>query len=483
MSVLSNLEPKEVFQYFEEICGIPHGSSDTGKISDYLVSFAKDHHLKYEQDEKGNVIIWKEGTEGYTQSPAVMLQGHMDMVCEKESDCDIDFTKEGLRLQLKDGVVSAEGTTLGGDDGIAVAYALAILASREIPHPPLEAVFTVDEEIGMLGAAALDCSRLTSKIMLNMDSEDEGHLLVSCAGGITTEAHLPIERESVEGRCMTLTVTGLQGGHSGVEIHKGRANACQILGRTLYQIQQNCSFQLVCAEGGLKDNAIPREASAKVVLQKEDLAKWEDTIKKMEEIYQKEFCITDPDIALSVVEEKETGTSQALTKCDTSKVITALVNLPGGIQRMSFDIPNLVQTSLNLGILKTSEKEISFSFAVRSSVGTEKQELVSRITCLMESLGGFVTCTGEYPAWEYRRESPLRDLMVQIFEKQYGYKPKVEALHAGVECGLFAGKITGLDCVSFGPDMEDIHTPKESMKVDSVQRTWKYILEILRCLK
>jgi dipeptidase D len=486
MGILSGLEPKEVFSYFEEICGIPHGSSNTKKISDYLVDFAKKNQLDYEQDVYNNVIIRKEGTKGYEQSPPVMLQGHMDMVCEKEADCDIDFEKEGLRLQVEDGVVSAKGTTLGGDDGIAVAYALAILAAKDIAHPPLEAVFTVDEEIGMLGAAALDCSRLQSRIMLNMDSEDEGHLLVSCAGGVTTEGHLPIEKTSVKGQQMTLTVTGLLGGHSGVEIHKGRANACQILGRTLYQLQKTCSFQLISVNGGLKDNAIPREATAKAVLTAGELAQWKDTVRQMAEIYKKEYALTDSEISLVTEElstEESTNTFTAMTEETTSKVIAALVNLPGGIQKMSFAIPNLVQTSLNLGILKTLENEVSFSFAVRSNVGTEKQELVSRITCLMESLGGFVTCSGEYPAWEYRQDSPLRELMIQIFEKQYGYQPEVEALHAGVECGLFAGKLPGLDCVSFGPDMDDIHTPKESMKVDSVKRTWDYILEILRCLK
>lgn len=486
MGILSGLEPKEVFSYFEEICGIPHGSSNTKKISDYLVDFAKKNQLDYEQDVYNNVIIRKEGTKGYEQSPPVMLQGHMDMVCEKEADCDIDFEKEGLRLQVEDGVVSAKGTTLGGDDGIAVAYALAILAAKDIAHPPLEAVFTVDEEIGMLGAAALDCSRLQSRIMLNMDSEDEGHLLVSCAGGVTTEGHLPIEKTSVEGQQVTLTVTGLLGGHSGVEIHKGRANACQILGRTLYQLQKTCSFQLISVNGGLKDNAIPREATAKAVLTAGELAQWKDTVNQMAEIYKKEYALTDSEISLVTEElstEESTNTFTAMTEETTSKVIAALVNLPGGIQKMSFAIPNLVQTSLNLGILKTLENEVSFSFAVRSNVGTEKQELVSRITCLMESLGGFVTCSGEYPAWEYRQDSPLRELMIQIFEKQYGYQPEVEALHAGVECGLFAGKLPGLDCVSFGPDMDDIHTPKESMKVDSVKRTWDYILEILRCLK
>lgn len=480
MAVLAQLEPEEVFHWFEEICGIPHGSGDTGRISDFLVDFAQKRSLKYRQDRSNNVIIWKDASEGYEDSEPVMLQGHMDMVCEKEPDCDIDFSGDGLRLKLEDGIISADGTTLGGDDGIAVAYALAVLDADDIAHPPLEAVFTVDEEIGMLGAAALDCSDLKSRIMLNLDSEDEGHLLVSCAGGVTAEAHLPVQKAAVTGRKARLVVTGLQGGHSGVEIDKGRGNACQLLGRTLYELKQKCDYRLNGMKGGLKDNAIPREAEAELILLEKD---GEKVIRAMEQVYQKEYSVTDPQVKLLWEEEEDPESQTAMTEEATAKAVTALVNLPGGIQRMSFDIPGLVQTSLNLGIMRTDDTEISFSFSVRSSVGTEKAELVQRIRCLMEALGGSVSCTGEYPAWEYRQESALRDLMVQIYEEQYGEKPLVEALHAGVECGLFADKLPGLDCVSFGPDMDDIHTTKESMNVESVRRTWKYVLEILKRLK
>ncbi|MDD7402673.1 MAG: aminoacyl-histidine dipeptidase [Butyribacter sp.] len=484
MGILSNLEPAPVFHYFEEICGIPHGSTNTKAISDYCVTFAKEHHLNYIQDDSNNVIIFKDGTPGYENSAPVMLQGHLDMVCEKEADCDIDFTKDGLSLELQDNVISAKGTTLGGDDGIAVAYALAILASTDIPHPPLEVVLTVDEEIGMLGASALDCSPLKSRIMLNLDSEDEGYLLVSCAGGISTLAHLPVKKEEKAGTKITLTITGLLGGHSGVEIDKGRANACQLLGRTLYALSQKVSFHLLSVNGGLKDNAIPREAQAELlVTDTADIAVVRQTIEELSNIYQKEYHAVDSGIKLLLEAENGSSSEMVMTADTTAKIITALVNLPGGIQRMSHDIEGLVQTSLNLGILSTKETEVTFSFAVRSSVETEKSELVSRITCLMEALGGSVTNSGAYPAWEYRQDSMLRDLMISIFEKQYGRKPVVQALHAGVECGLFSGKLPGLDCVSFGPDMNDIHTPNESMDVASVQRTWNYTLEVLKELK
>ena len=483
MNVLSELKPHDVFRYFEEICSIPHGSGNTKKISDYCVDFAKKHDLKYIQDEYNNVIIWKNGTKGYENSAPVMLQGHMDMVCEKDADCDIDMENEGLRLRYENGKISADGTTLGGDDGIAIAYELAILASDDIPHPPLEAVFTVDEEIGMLGAAAIDCSPLKSRIMLNLDSEDEGYLLVSCAGGTTATAHLPYEKVDLNGLTATITVTGLIGGHSGVEIDKERANSNRLMGRTLYNLYKKSPFNLISVNGGSKDNAIPRETIAKVIFPSEtDMDAAASFLKELNDIYSREYRITDPDIKILFKPDTLCKTN-AMSGISTNNVITMLVNLPGGVQRMSKEIPGLVQTSLNMGILITTPDEITASFSVRSNVESEKNELVDKIECLLTSLKGNVSCTGNYPAWEYRKESPLRDLMVDIFKEQYGKSPVIQALHAGVECGLFADKLPGLDCVSFGPDMKDIHTSKETMDVESVVRTWNYTLEILKRLK
>lgn len=515
MGILSTLEPVSVFQYFEEICGIPHGSGDTKRISDYCVGFAKEHGLRYLQDDHNNVIIWKDGTTGYEQSAPVMLQGHLDMVCEKETDCEIDFSRDGLELQLTDGIIRAKGTTLGGDDGIAVAYALAILASEDIPHPPLEVVLTVDEEIGMLGAAALDTAPLQAKTLLNLDSEEEGYLLVSCAGGITVTTHLPVAWESIpqtgcaNGIGFTLTVTGLQGGHSGVEIDKGRGNACQLLGRVLCHLKEHFDFRLCSVQGGLKDNAIPREAVAEIVLfaaneKKESAAsetqvqefqgkesavskaliqEFQEKTGELRQIFENEYALTDPAINI-ICECTENRTDNTVMDADsTMRTIAMLVGLPGGIQKMSFAVDGLVQTSLNLGILKTDQTEVTASFSVRSSVESEKMELVERMGFLMQVLQGTISSAGEYPAWEYRQESPLRDLMVEVFREQYGRDPVIQALHAGVECGLFAGKIAGLDCVSFGPDMKDIHTPKESMDVESVKRCWEYLLEILKRLQ
>lgn len=482
MAVLTGLEPASVFRYFEEICAIPHGSRNTKQISDYCVHFAQEHGLSYIQDASNNMIIFKGGTSGYEQSAPVMIQGHLDMVCEKTADCAIDFQTDGLSLRVEDGMISAEGTTLGGDDGIAVAYALAILAANDIPHPPLEVVFTVDEEIGMLGASALDCSPLRARTMLNLDSEDEGYLLVSCAGGVSATCHVPVVRENAEGMHVTLSINGLTGGHSGVEIDKGRANANQLLGRTLNELRKTVSYSLISVSGGLKDNAIPREATAELVAVPESIAAIQSFAANYQKIFAAEYHVTEPCLALTAIPD-ESGTFSVMDDSSQTRTIAALVNLPGGIQRMSADIPGLVQTSLNLGILSTAAQEVSMHFSVRSSICTEKEAMISQLSNLMNILGGSVSCTGDYPAWEYNQESKLRNLMIEVFEEQYGRKPVVQALHAGVECGLFSGKLPGLDCVSFGPNMIDIHTTNERMDVASVQRTWKFLLETLKRLK
>ena len=485
MGVLSGLQPEGVFRFFEEICGIPHGSSDTKRISDYLVRFAKDRNLRYIQDEKNNVIIFKDGTSGYEDSAPVMLQGHMDMVCEKNSDCDIDFSNDGLRLRLKDGVISADGTTLGGDDGIAVAFALAIMDDDSISHPPLECVFTVDEEIGMLGAAAIDCSELKSRTMLNLDSEDEGYLLVSCAGGACAICHIPVEYEDITAEDMLMakvTVTGLVGGHSGVEINKQRANADKQLARLLYIVGRDVDFRLISVDGGLKDNAIPKQATAFVGITAENVDNFTAAVEKMRKVMKHEFESTDPELEV-LIDISEKADMQVMTDASKDRVILSLMLMPNGVQKMSNDIEGLVQTSLNLGILQTSANEVTASFSVRSSVRSEKENLISQLECLMAVVSGSLEIQGDYPAWEYSHESRLRDIMVEVFEEQYGRKPVIQTLHAGVECGLFAGKMPGLDCVSFGPDMKNIHTSLESMDVASVQRTWEYTLGILKRLR
>ena len=485
MSVLGGLEPREVFKYFEEICGIPHGSGDTKRISDYLANFAKERGLRYIQDESNNIIIFKPGTEGYENSAPVIIQGHMDMVCEKDNDCDIDFSKDGLRLGVKDGYVYAEGTTLGGDDGIAVAYALAILDSKDgaIPHPPLEVVITVDEEIGLLGAGALDCSPLKGKIFLNIDSEDEGTILVSCAGGVTAECTLPVSYEEESGYVTyKITATGISGGHSGVEINKQGANSNMVMGRILAGIDKLCDMRIITVDGGLKDNAIPRETIATIGIPSyADIESVKAYVDEMGEILKSEYRTTDADIKLII--EKGADTSRIMSKESTEKTICALRSLPNGVLRMHSDIEGLVQTSLNLGIVKTIGNAVELHFSVRSSVGSEKDELTDRINTLISVLGGTMELKGDYPAWEYNPNSKLRDIMVKTHVKLFNVTPKIEAIHAGLECGIFAGKIEGLDCVSYGPNMDDIHTSSEKLYIDSTARYWEYTKAILKALK
>lgn len=479
MRVLEHLEPQSVFRFFEELAAIPHGSSNTGKISDWCVEFAEKRGLEVHRDRAHNVIIIGEATPGYEKAEPVILQGHLDMVCEKAPDCAKDLSKEGLDLVVEGDTICAKGTTLGGDDGIAVAMALAVLDAEDLPHPRVEAVFTVDEEIGMLGAMELDVSPLQGRRMLNLDSEEEGVFTVSCAGGNVSRCVLPVARAPFSGTALAVTVGGLLGGHSGAEIDKGRGNSNLLMGRVLCAVRQQTEIRLVSVDGGQKDNAIPRETAAVLVAADAEAAR--SVCAALDAALKREYRVTDPGVYVAV--ERTAPSGVPMDEQSTAGAVCMLACLPNGVEAMSADIPGLVQTSLNLGILTTDEKELDASFCIRSSVATQKQMLVERLECLMERLGGCVKVSGDYPAWEYRSDSPLRDLMVEVFREQYGRDPKIEAIHAGVECGLFAGKIPGLDCVSFGPDLVGIHTYQERMHIASVQRVWKMVTEILRRMK
>ena len=475
MAVLNHLEPQRVFRFFEELCAIPHGSGNTKAVSDWLVDIAKARGLRYVQDQLNNVVIFRDATPGYESAEPVILQGHMDMVCEKEPGCTKDMAAEGLDLVLEGDTVSAKGTTLGGDDGIAVAMAMAILDDDSLSHPAIEAIFTVDEETGMYGAEGLDVSVLKGRRMLNMDSEDEGVFTVSCAGGARADCCLPVTRSAFSAPVLEISVTGLVGGHSGAEIDKGRANSSMLLGRVLCALEQKTPLRVISVSGGLKDNAIP---TGSVALVAADAAAAQAVCAEMDAAFKKEYRVNDPAITVSV-RPAETALLP-LDESSSRSVVCMLTCLPNGIQAMSADMPGLVQTSLNLGILTTGDDAVHASFSVRSSVATQKQMLIQRLRCLMERLGGSVSTHGEYPGWEYMPQSPLRDLMVQVFTDQYGYAPKVEAIHAGLECGLFSAKLPGLDCVSFGPDLKEIHTFRESMSVASVQRVYAMVVETLK---
>lgn len=478
--MLENLEPKRVFHFFEEICQIPHGSGNVEKISDYLAAFAKERGLFCIQDELKNIVMIKPASEGYEDEPAVILQGHMDMVAVKAPDCDLDMAKEGLRVRTDGKKVYAEGTSLGGDDGIAVAYALAILDDDSLQHPKLEIVITVDEEVGMDGARGIDLSMLTGKRMLNLDSEEEGVFLTSCAGGARVNCYLPVSTTEHTAPAYRISVEGLLGGHSGGEIHKERGNANCIMGRILYRLTEKMPLYVKSLEGGLADNAIPRQTVAVVLVDRENEALFRSVLCETEEGIKAELATKDPDFQVTTVSMDEM-TAVCTDAESTAQLASYVLALPGGVQAMSADVPGLVETSLNLGIMgyDPAEQELSCSFSVRSCVESAKQNLISKVAAVTELAGGHYTVTGDYPGWAYRVESPLRDKMVALYESMYGIKPGLQAIHAGLECGILASKIEGLDCISFGPDMRDIHTTEETLDVPSVARVWEYLVKLL----
>lgn len=476
---LAGLEPAAVFHYFEELSAIPHGSGNTKAISDYLVAFAQKQGLRYVQDELNNVILWQEGTCGYEDHAPVILQGHMDMVCEKDADCPIDMDTQGLELDHDGEFVFAKGTTLGGDDGIALAYALAILADKTIAHPPLEVVFTVDEETGMEGATGIDLSALKGRVLLNIDSEEEGIFTVSCAGGARGTITLPVSRRAVYGPCVRLTVDGLQGGHSGVEIHKNRANATKVMGEFLSRIQKLMPLCLTKLSGGTKDNAIPRFCSVTLVAMGSHI----DRINQVAEELQKEVREQyDEPEAVIFGDDVDAFGGNALSTADSAKVIALLCSAPNGVQAWSQDIEGLVQTSLNLGIASLEKESLTMTFAVRSSVNQEKRELLAKLKELADFYEGSYSEMGDYPAWEYVKNSSLRDTMVEVYTNMFGKVPQVVAIHAGLECGILSDKLPGLQCVSIGPDMKDIHTSRERLNIASTRRTWEFLLAVLKAL-
>ena len=482
MYLTENFEPRRVLERFEDICAIPHGSGNTKIISDLCVTMAKELGLRYRQEDCNNVIIWKDASPGYENAAPVILQGHMDMVCAQTEDCPKDMTREGLDLATDGRYVWAEKTSLGGDDCIAVAAAFAILADNSLSHPPLEVVITVDEETGMDGAVALDCSDLKGRRLLNLDSEEEGVFTVSCAGGLRADCFVPaVKAPLTDEVCFAVSIGGLKGGHSGAEIDKGRANATITLGRVLQALVDKLEVRLVSAEGGLKDNAIPNAARAVIALEDGKLPRAQEICAELQDTFRREYAVADPDVTITFT--PGTVASQALTLRDTKKVCCFLGLYPNGIESMSMDIPGLVQTSCNLGIFKVNGSGLEGSGSVRSSIASRKQLLLRRIGLLAEGLDGTLCVSGEYPAWEYRRESHLRDVMCKVYKDQYGQDMKVEAIHAGLECGLFCGKIPGLDAVSFGPNLYDIHTVKEHMSISSVQRVYAYLCAVLQALK
>ncbi len=514
MGALSGLKPERVFYYFEEITKIPHGSGNVKGISDYLVKFGESHGLFTKQDELYNVIFKKPATAGYEDQPILILQGHMDMVAVHKPEYRIDMRTQGLKAYVDGDYVRAEGTSLGGDDGIAVAYALALLESREIPHPALEVIVTTEEEVGMDGARGIDLSCLEGHRLLNLDSEDEGIFLTGCAGGARAACMLSLRISptfmdgsllKANSTVLEIRIGGLRGGHSGDEIHKERGNSNKLCGRLLYELSTALEVGLVELEGGLADNAIPRETRMRIVVSEEDLPEAREVVDHFRSAVTEELCSKDPGffVETEFVESLVEGAFSAYEIYEARQVAAFLYAAPNGVQGMSADVPGLVETSLNLGILKmvdiTSSDEsprgecrqfglehlqegraLHAEFSVRSSVESAREALLRQLIALTADLcGGGVRITGEYPGWKFRKDSPLREKMIRVYEDMYGESPRIEAIHAGLECGLLGSKISDLDCVSIGPDIEDIHTTEEHLSISSTARVWGFLLKLL----
>lgn len=481
MKNLENITVKKVFEHFEEISKIPRGSGNEREISDYLLNFGKKLGLESIQDDALNIIIKKPASKGYENAPTVIIQGHMDMVCEKNNDKVHDFTKDPIKLVVKGDYIYADETTLGGDDGIAVAYAMAILEDHTIEHPSIEVLITSDEETGMTGANAVKPEYFQGKIVLNLDSEEEGKLWVSCAGGIRTQSILPVNwiNKKENTKEYVLEVKGLKGGHSGAEIHLGRGNANKIIGRLLREISKEVNYNLVSLNGGAKDNAIPREASAIISVNESQEKKLFEVKEKVFENLKAELSTKDPELNILVCENEE-KIDKVFSDDTTESVINLSYLYPNGVNTMSGEIEGLVESSTNIGVVITKENNIEYHSAVRSSVRSLKAEIVQRNKFLTEALGGSFKESAAYPEWPYKKDSKIREVCKNVYSRMYGKEPEVVAIHAGLECGILKERLGDLDMVSFGPDIMDIHTPNEHLSISSANRCYEYVLEVLK---
>jgi dipeptidase D len=484
MDKLRNSKCSEIFRYFEEISAIPRCSGSEKQISDYMVDFARKHNLEVIQDEAFNVIIKKPAAKGYENASTVILQGHLDMVCEKNKSTVHDFDKDPIKLKIVEDMIYAQGTSLGADNGIALAYALAILASKNIPHPSLEVLFTSDEENTMSGAPAVDAGKLKGKMIVNLDSEEEGKFLVSSAGGLKAKLVIPVKWEMPPQNLSTyrLCIEGLKGGHSGMEIDKGRGNANKLMGRLLNNICKDYELHIADISGGLKSNAIPREAEVKLLTKGDNKLKLDAVIKELETVFKNELRTADPDVYITF-ESTSDKVEKVFSKETAESVIAAMVLIPNGIQSMSMDIPGLVESSTNLGVVSTKGNEIWFINEIRSSVRSLKKSILNQVETLAQITKASVRIESEYPEWEYNPQSKLRPLFASVYKRKYQVEPEIVAIHAGLECGVFMNKIDGLDAISLGPNMYDVHTPNEHLNITSTERVWELLLEVLKEMK
>lgn len=480
MNKLVKLKPKKVFEFFSHICQIPHGSGNMKAIADYCEDFAKMRNLKVVRDSADNVIIYKNASAGFESSLPVILQGHLDMVCQKTADSDADFEKDPISIYVDGDFVKAKGTTLGADNGIAVAMILSILDSDDIPHPPIEAVFTTDEEIGMLGASALDMSLLSGKIMINIDSEEDDVLTVSCAGGLDFTTSAKPETKISDGTALSLIVKGLAGGHSGVEIDKGRINSNILAGRILNELKKSTHFDIISIFGGDKVNAIPLRTEIAVITN--DVERFKAETEAIFEVIKKEISSREPGFNIEIAEISE-KCNTALSDSIQEKLIFILNLVPNGIIEMSREIDGLVETSLNLGIFKADKNGVFVTHALRSNKSSAIYALADRLSLLYNSLDFENKTGGYYPPWEFKENSALQDAYRDAYSSVNGTPVKVEAIHAGLECAVFADKIKDLDCIAIGPTLFDVHTVSERMQISSVEKIYKTVTKLLGSLK
>lgn len=478
MSDVSKLAPQEVFRYFKEISDVPRSSSHNEKISAYLVNFAKEHELEYYQDESGNVIIWKEGTPGYENSDMVMIQGHMDIVAEKTEDSTHDFQNDPLELIVDGDTLTANKTTLGADDGAAIAMGLALLDSTDIPHPPLEFIATVDEEIGMLGAYALDGSKIRSRKVINIDSEEEGIITVGCAGAVDIFTSFPADKKLVNGVKYKYVVDGLLAGHSGLDIHQERANAGQIVARMFLDAREKAELNIVSINGGRATNVILGKVEGEVIVAASDVKAFEEIIATSTEEIKAEYRTSDPGITVSIEAVGEASEEAVDTVCQDN-FFKFLVACPTGAEHYSVELKGLVETSHSIGVVKLEDGRLITKSMSRSSVNSRNRLLARKIGIIAEALGAEVEHGSSYGAWEFNNKSDLLDVCINAYKEQYGEEPVVSAMHAGIECGIWAEKVGKVDAVSIGPDMTGVHSVNEELSIPSTERTWNYLKLIL----
>jgi dipeptidase D len=481
-TAIEGLKPPLVWKYFAEISRIPRGSKNETAIARYLVETARKLGVSAQQDQAGNVLVRKPASAGREGTPGVCLQGHMDMVCEKNKDKVHDFLKDPIELVHDGDVIRANGTTLGADNGIAVATSLAIMADKTLEHGPLEFLFTVDEETGLTGANNLQPGFLESKILLNLDSEDEGELYVGCSGGRDCTGTWPLQVDAVQGIVIVVKVTGLRGGHSGLEIHTGRGNALKIANRVAMAIA-GLGGRLAKFEGGNKRNAIPREAEAHFFVPKAKVAEATGVVEWFDKTVKAELASVEPNLSITADVSKGIKKGKAFKRGLQKKLLLALSGLPHGVIKMSADIPGLVETSTNLAIVQTTKKAVSVQTSQRSSVASEIDEVSHMVRAVFELAGAEATGSDGYPGWKPNLDSPILKLAKDTYQSLYGKEPEVKAVHAGLECGIIGEKYPGMDMVSFGPTMKDVHSPVERLYVDTVPKFYDFLLAILKNVK